>query len=48
MEEKMIEALRECLEHVIVSWKLGDSVTSKDVAWYQSVMNNSSLEARSK
>ena len=35
-----IRALREALEHTIVTWKLGEQLTADHIAWYQRVLNN--------
>ena len=35
-----IKALREALEHAVVTWKLGEQLTAEHIAWYQRVMDN--------
>lgn len=35
-----IQALRETLEHAIITWKLGESLTADHIAWYQRVLEN--------
>lgn len=35
-----IRALREALEHAVVTWKLGEQLTADHVAWYQRVLDN--------